>query len=281
MAAYHQPYDPHYVYNPHLLPQLVDEPGAINTLFVSGLPDDVKAREIHNLFRRRPGFESCQLKYTGRGDQVVAFATFLSHGFAMAAMDELNGAKFDPQTGSALHIEVARSNSRRKERPGSGPYVVIDNRNKEPSKCQDDQNDEGESDPDERQEPGNGDSPEGNVKTKSEVESDQDSKAPPPTSLHLEKASEGGSCARPCSTLFIANLGPNCTEDELKQLLSRYPGFSILKIRARGGMPVAFADFEEIELATYAMNDLQGNLLSSSDRGGMHIEYARSKMRKQ
>jgi hypothetical protein len=46
-------------------------------------------------------------------------------------------------------------------------------------------------------------------------------------------------------------------------------------------MPVAFADFEEIEQATDAMNHLQGNLLSSSDRGGMHIEYARSKMRKQ
>lgn len=25
---------------------------------------------------------------------------------------------------------------------------------------------------------------------------------------------------QPCSTLFIANLGPNCTEDELKQTLS-------------------------------------------------------------
>ncbi|KAJ4893543.1 RNA-binding (RRM/RBD/RNP motifs) family protein [Raphanus sativus] len=279
MAAYHQPYDPYYVYNPlpQLLPQFADEPGAINTLFVSGLPDDVKAREIHNLFRRRPGFESCQLKYTGRGDQVVAFATFSSHRFAMAAMNELNGVKFDLQTGSTLHIEVARSNSRRKERPGSGPYVVIDNRNKEPSKSQDDQSSEGESDSDE----GNDNSPKENDNTKSEVDSDQDSKAPPIG--HLEKASEGGSggAARPCSTLFIANLGPNCTEDELKQLLSRYPGFNTLKIRARCGMPVAFADFEEIEQATYVMNDLQGNLLSSSDRGGMHIEYARSKMRKQ
>lgn len=28
------------------------------------------------------------------------------------------GVKFDPQTGSTLHIEVARSNSRRKDRPG-------------------------------------------------------------------------------------------------------------------------------------------------------------------
>ncbi|KAG2305696.1 hypothetical protein Bca52824_025444 [Brassica carinata] len=280
MAAYHQPYDPYYVCHPHLLPQLADEPGAINTLFISGLPDDVKAREIHNLFRRRPGFESCQLKYTGRGDQVVAFATFSSHRFAMAAMNELNGVKFDPQTGSSLHIEVARSNSRRKERPGSGPYVVIDNRNKEPSKSQDDQSDEGDSDPDEAHEPGNGNSPKEKDNTKSEVDSDQDSRAPP-TSGHLEKASESGSGARPCSTLFIANLGPNCTEDELQQLLSRYPGFSILKIRARGGMPVAFADFEELEQATYVMNDLQGDLLSSSDRGGMHIEYARSKMRKQ
>lgn len=49
----------------------------INTLFVSGLPDDVMPREIHNLFRRRPGFDSCQLKFTGRGNQVCTFLIFL------------------------------------------------------------------------------------------------------------------------------------------------------------------------------------------------------------
>ncbi|RWW31379.1 hypothetical protein GW17_00003994 [Ensete ventricosum] len=53
----------------------------IKTLFVSGLPDDVKPREIHNLFRRRPGFDSCQLEYTGRGDQVAAFAPLFVWGF--------------------------------------------------------------------------------------------------------------------------------------------------------------------------------------------------------
>lgn len=42
----------------------------IQTLFVGGLPDDVKPREIHNLFRRCPGFDTCQLKYTGKGNQV-------------------------------------------------------------------------------------------------------------------------------------------------------------------------------------------------------------------
>jgi len=31
---------------------------------------------------------------------------------------------------------------------------------------------------------------------------------------------KGGDDGGPCSTLFIANLGPNCTEDELKQALS-------------------------------------------------------------
>lgn len=61
-------------YDPYYVPQPVyaykNEQNDIKTLFVSGLPDDVKAREIHNLFRRRHGFESCQLKYTGRGNQV-------------------------------------------------------------------------------------------------------------------------------------------------------------------------------------------------------------------
>ncbi|KAG9132162.1 hypothetical protein Leryth_027043 [Lithospermum erythrorhizon] len=92
-----------------------------------------------------------------------------------------------------------------------------------------------------------------------------------------EKNADGSSA---CSTLFIANLGPTCTEDELKQHLSQYPGFNTLKMRAKGGMPVAFADYKEIDQATDAMNALQGSTLPSSDRGGMLIEYARSKMRK-
>ncbi|XP_031093123.1 uncharacterized protein LOC115997669 isoform X1 [Ipomoea triloba] len=73
--ALHQPYDPYFRPQPLPLPDYAytvgnkNERDMIRTLFVSGLPDDVKAREIHNLFCRRPGFESCQLKYTGRGDQ--------------------------------------------------------------------------------------------------------------------------------------------------------------------------------------------------------------------
>ncbi|KAE9621407.1 putative RNA recognition motif domain-containing protein [Lupinus albus] len=250
-----------------------DDRSSIDTLFISGLPDDVKAREIHNLFRRRPGFHACQLKYTGRGNQVVAFATFFNHQSAMAALHALNGVKFDPQSGSVLHIELARSNSRRKHMPGSRAYIVIDKRsNKREADGQGSSSDDGEfeSDPDDSS--GSG-SDHGDLAT---TKSDENVVASGNPVEQHQKGADGG----PCSTLFIANLGPNCTHDELKQAFSVHAGFNLVKMRSRGGMPVAFADFEETDQATKVMEQLQGSLLPSSDRGGMHIEYARSKMRK-
>ncbi|KHG11089.1 RNA-binding with multiple splicing [Gossypium arboreum] len=289
---------PPYEYDPYYL-QPDQDRNLINTLFVSGLPDDVKAREIHNLFRRRAGFDYCQLKYTGRGNQeaptwgigdigerlpmsgaeVVAFATFLNHQSAIAAMHALNGVKFDPQAGSVLHIELARSNSRRKRKPGSGPYVVIDNRIKASANTQETSSDDGDSDTEEPSGAEDADaSNKDELKTvKSDTVQDPENSVPA-ANEQLERTIDEG--AQACSTLFIANLGPNCTEYELKQVLSKYPGFNMLKIRAKGGMPVAFADFEQVEQATKVMTDLQSSLLPSSDRGGMHIEYARSKMRK-
>ncbi|KAG4399242.1 hypothetical protein AAZX31_08G192400 [Glycine max] len=259
------PFDPFYLYQ-H------DEQSNINTLFVSGLPDDVKAREIHNLFRRRPGFDSCQLKYTGRANQVVAFATFFNHQSAMAALHALNGVKFDPQTGSVLHIELARSNSRRKRKPGSGAYVVIDKRSKGEPDLQGSSSEDGDSDPDEPSDSGDN---QGDLAIMTSDETAVGSDNAVSVEQH-GKGSTGGLC----STLFIANLGPNCTEDELKQAFSAYTGFNMVKMRSRGGMPVAFVDFEETHQAAKVMEELQGSLLPSSDRGGMHIEYARSKMRK-
>ncbi|KAL8226194.1 hypothetical protein R6Q57_018751 [Mikania cordata] len=270
--AISRPYDPVY-YNLPTIPPLeyaaYEDPNAINTLFVSGLPDDVKAREIHNLFRRRSGFDYCQLKYTGRGNQVVAFATFVNHASAIAALHALNGVKFDPQTSSTLHIELARSNSRRKNKPGAGAYVVIDKRS---TAAKDDQesSDDGDRETEELSEPNKDTS----------TKSDEETAVDPDNTGAAENEQSENTVDGACSTLFIANLGPNCTESELKPVLSRYPGFNTLKVRNRGGMPVAFADYEEVEQATEVMNALQGSVLPSSDRGGMHIEYARSKMRK-
>ncbi|XP_008794079.1 U2 small nuclear ribonucleoprotein B'' [Phoenix dactylifera] len=250
----------------------------INTLFVSGLPDDVKPREIHNLFRRRHGFDSCQLKYTGRGDQVVAFATFFNHQSAMSAMGALNGVVFDPETGATLHIELARSNSRKRPR-GGGAYAVIDKRVKVTDDDQDLWSNDGDGGSDEPLGTENDNSSNKGALTAAQSggiagKPDNDQAA----SNEPEKQTPGD--IPPCSTLFIANLGPTCTEEELKQVLSEYPGFLTLKMRGRGGMPVAFADFADVESSTAAMNSLQDSLLASSDRGGTHVEYARSKMRK-
>ncbi|KAK4267331.1 hypothetical protein QN277_024125 [Acacia crassicarpa] len=260
MAQQSLDFDSYYIHQP-------DDRSHIKTLFVSGLPEDVKAREIHNLFRRRPGFDSCQLKYTGRGNQVVAFATFFNHQSAMVALHALNGIKFDPQAGSVLHIELARSNSRRKRKPGLGAYAVIDKRSKGQDDTQASSSDDGD---------GESEEPLGDVTLMKSGEATVHSDDAANVNEQQEKGAHGGIC----STLFIANLGPNCTEIELKQAFSAYPGFSMVKMRSRGGMPVAFADFTETEQATKAMQELQGSSLSSSDRGGMHIEYARSKMRK-
>ena len=79
-----------------------------------------------------------------------------------------------------------------------------------------------------------------------------------------------GQNSAPCPTLFVANLGPTCTEQELIQVFSRLvsifwscipcqhslkiqfnlfvsircPGFLKLKMQSTYGAPVAFVDFQ-------------------------------------
>ncbi|XP_020099794.1 uncharacterized protein LOC109718167 isoform X2 [Ananas comosus] len=283
--SFTQPYyphlRPHHAAAPAQPPPMVHadpEMQRISTLFVAGLPDDVKPREIHNLFRRRRGFDSCQLEYTGRGNQVIAFATFFTHHAAMAAMDALNGVVFDPETGSTLHIELARSNSRKRPQ-GGGAYIVIDKRVKAKKDDQDESSNDGDV--------GSGESSD----TENDNSSNKGALSPEKSSTDRAKQDHERATAKeksekpstadipPCSTLFIANLGTTCTKEELEEVLTKHSGYYMLKMRRRGGMPVAFADFEDVESSSAAMKSLQGTLLPTSDRGGLHLEYARSKMR--
>ena len=43
----------------------------VRTLFVAGLPDDVKPREMYNLFREFPGYESSHLRTPSQNSQVL------------------------------------------------------------------------------------------------------------------------------------------------------------------------------------------------------------------
>jgi RNA recognition motif-containing protein len=88
-----------------------------------------------------------------------------------------------------------------------------------------------------------------------------------------------GGANPPCSTLFVANLGSNPQEEEIRQLFKKFPGFCRLRLNNKSGSPVAFIEFSDVRQAAYAQAHLQGTQLASSERGnGIRIEYARTKM---
>uniref|UniRef100_A0A2P2LEH3 Uncharacterized protein MANES_13G120300 n=1 Tax=Rhizophora mucronata TaxID=61149 RepID=A0A2P2LEH3_RHIMU len=86
----------------------------VRTLFVAGLPEDVKPREIYNLFREFLGYESSNLRSATNTSQPFAFATFVDQPSAVAALHALNGMVFDLEKGSTLYIDLAKCNSRSK-----------------------------------------------------------------------------------------------------------------------------------------------------------------------
>ncbi|GKF68795.1 RNA-binding protein with multiple splicing 2, partial [Tanacetum coccineum] len=59
----------------------------IRTIFISGLPEDVKERELQNLMRWLPGYEASQVNF--KAEVPMGFALFSAPHFAIAARDAL------------------------------------------------------------------------------------------------------------------------------------------------------------------------------------------------
>lgn len=59
----------------------------LRTIFIAGLPDDVKERELLNLLRWLPGYEASQVNF--KGEKPMGFALFSTAQFALAARDAL------------------------------------------------------------------------------------------------------------------------------------------------------------------------------------------------
>ncbi|KAK6924024.1 RNA recognition motif domain [Dillenia turbinata] len=212
----------------------------VRTLFIAGLPEDVKPREIYILFREFPGYESSHLRSaTTLSSQPFAFATFRDQQSALAAIHALNGMVFDLERESTLHIDLAKSNSRSKRS----------------------RTDEGRFGEDKRAKPSSAllaaptDSGIGSVHLPGMGNSAHNTTAYPSTQSYGNvdgRAANGAvasklsnSSAPPCPTLFVANLGPTCSEQELIQVFSRFPGFLKLKMQHSYGAPVAFVDFQK------------------------------------
>ncbi|KAK2967608.1 hypothetical protein RJ640_030479 [Escallonia rubra] len=269
----------------------------VRTLFVAGLPEDVKAREIYNMFREFPGYESSHLRNPTTKTQPFAFAVFLDQQSAVAAMHGVNGMVFDLEKGSTLYVDLAKSNSRSKrsriddERPGS------EKRTKR-----------GASDSVRHMEthyykahiahflhawalagvgsvhlPGMGNSAyntSGYPSTQSHVNYDGRA-VNETTAANLINSSTAyvPQYAGACPTLFVANLGPTCSEQELIQVFSRCRGYLKLKMQSTYGAPVAFVDFQDAACSSEALTNLQGTVLYSSPPGeAMRLEFAKSRM---
>ncbi|XP_059623915.1 RNA-binding protein L isoform X2 [Cornus florida] len=233
-------------YHPHQPLAYYPQPSYndVRTLFVAGLPEDVKQREIYNLFREFPGYESSHLRTATSTSQPFAFAVFMDQQSAVAALNALNGMVFDLEKGSTLYIDLAKSNSRSKrsrtedERPGS------DKRFKGPAAFSWGGADAGVGSV---HMPGMGNSAFnmiGYPPTQSPGNFDGRAINETTPAKSNTAAAHIAHNATPCPTLFVASLGPTCTEEELIQVFSRYPGFLKLKMQSTYGAPVAFVDFQ-------------------------------------
>ncbi|KAL8143264.1 hypothetical protein V2J09_016296 [Rumex salicifolius] len=265
----------------------------VRTLFVAGLPDDVKPREIYNLFREFPGYQSSNLRTTGTRDSQVhyffllfvnlssvlvaklsvsnellpfAFVVFADQQLAVAAMHKINGMVFDPEKGSILYVDLAKSNSRSKRsRIADDDGPDSHKRVKGSSSMPRASIDPGIGSP---HIPGMSNSAHNMIGHTTALRSNNDTGALKSAPLNTQ----------PCPTLFVANLGPRCKEKELIQLFSRCRGFIKLKVQSKYGTSVAFVDFEDTNCSTEALNQLQGAILCSSAGDGMRLEYAKARM---
>ncbi|CAG5099010.1 Oidioi.mRNA.OKI2018_I69.XSR.g16170.t1.cds [Oikopleura dioica] len=97
----------------------------LRTLFVSGLPQDVKEREFYLLFQGFSGFECAIVKQPVRNVKLpnnqplgpVAFLTFASRKDAEQAKDKFHGFALDPSVDNlVMKIEFAKANTKSRYR---------------------------------------------------------------------------------------------------------------------------------------------------------------------
>ncbi|KAI8969205.1 hypothetical protein BDF20DRAFT_916581 [Mycotypha africana] len=80
----------------------------------------------------------------------------------------------------------------------------------------------------------------------------------------------------PCNTLYVGNLPPTTSEDELRSLFSHCEGYKRMCFRQKPQGPMCFVEFEDVLYAAMAMTENQGHLLSSSIKGGIRLSFSKN-----
>eukprot|EP00164_Ancoracysta_twista_P005508 GFYU01007556.1.p1 GENE.GFYU01007556.1~~GFYU01007556.1.p1 ORF type:complete len:355 (+),score=89.21 GFYU01007556.1:183-1247(+) len=277
-----------------------DEEEEVRTLFISGLPHDVKERELYLLFRTYRGYDSCAIRLTSKAP--VAFAVFDNAQSAREALDSVQNIAFDPESPVKLRVEFAKANTKPKRQRegdgGGGPSEYGDKRMRTggPSNIQNNggNNTMMNSPPGTGQYQDYGQYGQGAGNAMSQMSGyygdmsnmwNQSSGVMgggtymDQMGMYRQQGSSNRPMQKPCSTLFIANLGPGTSEHEVRDILSRMAGFRKMRLNQTNGAAVAFAEFADLHCSTAALTNLQNYQLQSSDRpGGMRIEYAKNRM---
>ncbi|KAI7896385.1 uncharacterized protein EV154DRAFT_598339 [Mucor mucedo] len=80
----------------------------------------------------------------------------------------------------------------------------------------------------------------------------------------------------PCNTLYVGNLPPNTSEEELRLVFSNCKGYRRMCFRTKPQGPMCFVEFEDIVFASQALNELQGHNLTNSVKGGIRLSYSKN-----
>ncbi|XP_022716531.1 RNA-binding protein with multiple splicing 2-like isoform X2 [Durio zibethinus] len=251
----------------------------VRTIFITGLPEDVKERELQNLLRWLPGYEASQVNY--KGEKPMGFALFSSAQFAIAAKDALQEMVFDAESKSVLHIEMAKKNLFVKR------GIVADSNAYDQSKrlrTAGDYSHSAYTTPSPFHPPAPVWGPHGYMTPTPPpydpyggypvppVPMPTPSPVPPSSYVPVQNTKDNP----PCNTLFIGNLGENINEEELGGLFSAQPGFKQMKILRQERHTVCFIEFEDVNTATNVHHSLQGAVIPSSGSVGMRIQYSKN-----
>ena len=91
-----------------------------------------------------------------------------------------------------------------------------------------------------------------------------------PVSVHFQYSHP------PCNTLYVGNLPIDTSEEELKSIFSLQRGYKRLCFRTKQNGPMCFVEFEDVSFATKALNNLYGQILHNSVKGGIRPSFSKN-----
>ncbi|KAG2416070.1 hypothetical protein HFD88_007262 [Aspergillus terreus] len=98
----------------------------------------------------------------------------------------------------------------------------------------------------------------------------------PHTPRHSLPAANPNDMNPPCNTLYVGNLPPDASEEELKALFIKQRGYKRLCFRNKQNGPMCFVEFEDVGTAGKTLHELYGYRLSNSVKTGIRLSFSKN-----